>query len=257
MSCQISFLYDILLSFSREVTEHDFVLRCIPPSFPGQEILDESFTLDPPVPYSRQRDGFGNLLQIGRVEEPHAHFRYTLRGTARLTPCFSKEEIINPAFRYQTAFTALNRGMEDFFASLTLPADNGEKIRVIAQAVHEYMSYMPGATTVHTTAAEAFALRRGVCQDYAHIFLALARRAGFPARYCSGLIPGEGASHAWCEVWYDGIWHPIDPTRMRRIEDGYLRICIGRDFSDCPIERGVFRGSASQTQTVTTKVTQL
>ena len=84
MRRDLHFYCDILLEFGAPVTGHAFALRCMPPSFPGQEILDVTLDLAPQVPYARQRDGLGNLLQIGRVEAPHDHFRYTVRGTARL-----------------------------------------------------------------------------------------------------------------------------------------------------------------------------
>ena len=84
----------------------------------------------------------------------------------------------------------------------------------------------------------------------------LARQAGLPARYVNGLPEGEGASHAWCEVWLDGVWTGIDPTRGRWTDEGYIRFGVGRDFGDCPMERGVFLGHTSQRQTVFMTVSQ-
>lgn len=80
MSRLLHFTYDILLEFSRPVTRHSFVLRCLPPQLPGQQILDAELVLDPAVPFSVQRDGFGNLLQAGCIQDPHASFHYTARG---------------------------------------------------------------------------------------------------------------------------------------------------------------------------------
>ena len=116
------------------------------------------------------------------------------------------------------------------------------------------MTYLPGVTSVRTTAAEAFSAGQGVCQDFAHVYLALARKAGLAARYVNGLPEGEGASHAWCEVWLDGIWTGIDPTRGRWTGEDYLRFSVGRDFGDCPMERGVFLGLTTQSQTVFMRV---
>ncbi len=98
-------------------------------------------------------------------------------------------------------------------------------------------------------------LARGVCQDYAHVFIALCRLAGIPARYVSGLPIGEGTSHAWAEIWADGLWHGLDPTRGCIAHEGYLKLCVGRDYNDCPLERGIFSGNSTQTQTVFMKVT--
>ena len=256
MRRDLHFYYDILLEFGAPVTGHAFALRCMPPSFPGQEILDVTLDLDPQVPYARQRDGFGNLLQIGRVEAPHDHFRYTVRGTARLDLSRRREEPCHPVFRFPSAYTAISPEMEDQLRGLRLPEDPADRAWALAQAVRARMTYAPGETGVATTAAQAYASGRGVCQDFAHVYLALARQAGLAARYANGLPEGEGASHAWCEVWLDGRWTGIDPTRGRWTDEGYIRFGVGRDFGDCPIERGVFLGLTDQRQKVFMRVSE-
>ncbi|MDY3692160.1 MAG: transglutaminase family protein [Dysosmobacter sp.] len=250
MSRVLRFYYDILLEFGAPVTGHAFTLQCIPPSFPGQEILDVTLELDPQVPYARQKDGFGNLLQIGRVEAPHSRFRYTVRGTARLDRSRRQAEACHPVFRFPSAYTAAIPEMEAYLRGLRLPVSPADRAWALAQAVRARMTYTPGETGVATTAPQAFASGRGVCQDFAHVYLALARQAGLAARYVNGLPEGEGASHAWCEVWLDGRWTGIDPTRGRWTDEGYIRFGVGRDFGDCPMERGVFLGLAEQKQTV-------
>lgn len=256
MSRRLSFFYDILLEFGAPVTGHAFALRCVPPSFPGQEILDVTLELDPGVPYARQRDGFGNLLQIGWAEAPHDHFRYTVRGTARVDLSKREWEPAHPVFRFPSPYTAPDRAMEDYLAGLALPEDPAERAWALIRAVEDRMTYQSGVTGVTTTAAQAFAAGSGVCQDFSHVYLALARRAGLTARYVNGLPEGEGASHAWCEVWLDGVWTGIDPTRGRWVDEGYIRLGVGRDFGDCPIERGVFLGRTDQRQTVLVRVSQ-
>ena len=256
MRRDLHFYYDILLEFGAPVTGHAFALRCMPPSFPGQEILDVTLDLDPQVLYARQRDSFGNLLQIGRVEGPHDHFRYTARGTARLDMSRRREEPCHPVFRFPSAYTAISPEMEDHLRGLRLPEDPADRAWALAQAVRARMTYAPGETGVATTAAQAYASGRGVCQDFAHVYLALARQAGLAARYANGLPEGEGASHAWCEVWLDGRWTGIDPTRGRWTDEGYIRFGVGRDFGDCPIERGVFLGLTDQRQKVFMRVSE-
>ncbi|MGN1250821.1 MAG: transglutaminase domain-containing protein [Candidatus Spyradocola sp.] len=255
MSRLLRFEYDNLLEFSQPVTAHAFVLRCIPPSFPGQQILDAALLLEPGAPYALQHDGFGNLLQIGRVDAPHDRFRYTVRGTARLDTSLRAPEPCLPVYRFPSAYTAPSPDMGEYLRSLRLPEEAQARAWALAQAVRARMTYAPGETGVATTAAQAFALGRGVCQDFAHVYLALARQAGLGARYVNGLPEGEGASHAWCEVWLDGRWTGIDPTRGRWTDESYLRFGTGRDFGDCPIERGVFLGQTDQRQTVFMRVT--
>lgn len=256
MSRTLHFFYDILLEFDTPVTEHAFALRCVPPSFPGQEILDVTLELDPQVPYTRQRDSFGNLMQIGRISPPHNHFRYTVHGTARLDGSLRLREGDRPIFRYPSAYTAPSPAILSYYKTLELPQAAAERAWALSEAVRARMEYTPGVTGLSTTAAQAFDTGQGVCQDYAHLYLAMARLAGLSARYVNGLPEGEGASHAWCEVWLDGVWTGIDPTRGQWADDGYLRFGVGRDFGDCPIERGIFLGQTDQRQTVFMKVCQ-
>lgn len=122
--------------------------------------------------------------------------------------------------------------------------------------LYQRLSYVPGQTHVGTTAAEAFALSGGVCQDYAHIFTAMCRMAGFPARYAAGMAVGEGATHAWTEVWQDGAWAACDPTHDCMADDRYIKLSHGRDFIDCSVDRGCFRGAGGQEQTVYVKVAE-
>ena len=120
-----------------------------------------------------------------------------------------------------------------------------------------FCAISPGQQAFIPTAEEALAGGRGVCQDYAHVFIALARIAGWHARYCMGLTVGEGATHAWAEIYYEGAWHGFDPTRDCRTDASYLRFATGRDAADCPVEQGTFYGLADQTQTVLMRVKEI
>jgi transglutaminase-like putative cysteine protease len=105
------------------------------------------------------------------------------------------------------------------------------------------MRYRHDVTTVFTTAAEALALGAGVCQDYAHVMLALCRLCGLPARYVSGHMIGEGGSHAWVEVVLpSGSTVAFDPTNDRRAGSGYLTVAVGRDYADVAPTHGTYCG---------------
>lgn len=80
----------------------------------------------------------------------------------------------------------------------------------------------------------------GVCQDFAHILLAFLRAQNVICRYVAGLTTGEGASHAWVEVFDGETWIGVDPTHQRFCDDNYVKISQGPDFSFCALERGVF-----------------
>jgi transglutaminase-like putative cysteine protease len=254
MSRRLTFYYDTLLEFEQPVVRHAFALRCVPLSFPGQKILDVTLTLDPWATCSWQQDGFGNLLQIGCVEQAHTRFRYTVQGSAEVDFSLRIPEKAHPVFRFPSAYTEASPEMLEWLTGLQLPRDECDRALSLSHAIHSYMTYTPGVTGVNTTAREAFAQKAGVCQDYAHVYLAMARQAGLTARYVNGLPEGEGASHAWCEVWLNGMWVGVDPTRNQLADEGYLRLGVGRDFWDCPVERGIFLGCTAQRQTVTTRV---
>jgi transglutaminase-like putative cysteine protease len=117
--------------------------------------------------------------------------------------------------------------------------------------VYQSMTYQHGVTGVRTTAAEALALGQGVCQDYAHVMLALARACGLPSRYVSGHLLGEGGSHAWVEVVLptkdgtgDAIASTFDPTHASRGGLNYVTIAVGGDYSDVAPTSGTYVSGA-------------
>jgi transglutaminase-like putative cysteine protease len=125
---------------------------------------------------------------------------------------------------------------------------------------------MPGATGVRTNAQEAWDQGQGVCQDLAHVTVALLRAAGLPARYVSGYLhadpsaqPGEtavGESHAWVEYW-TGSWHACDPTTNAPVRERHVVVARGRDYADIPPLKGICHGAPASALTVTVEVTRL
>lgn len=116
-------------------------------------------------------------------------------------------------------------------------ADHEALAAAASDWVYDMMRYGAGVTSVETPAAQALALGQGLCQDYAHIMLALCRAAGVPARYISGHMLGEGGSHAWVEALVPdpaGGLRAVafDPTNDRRITPAYITVAIGRDYAD-------------------------
>lgn len=132
-----------------------------------------------------------------------------------------------------------------------------ETAQAVSKRIGEVFSYKSGVTNINTTAEEALHLRCGVCQDYAHIFLSAARLSGVPARYVAGIQKGTGETHAWAEFYDDGIWVGIDPTNHRMCDETYLALSHGRDFADCGINRGLFIGGGTQTQSIVATVEEI
>src|SRR3984893_15461037 len=118
----------------------------------------------------------------------------------------------------------------------------------ITEWVNRSMTYRYGVTGVRTTAAEALAQGAGVCQDYAHVMLAINRACGLPSRYVSGHLLGQGGTHAWVEVILpandgtgEGIAYPFDPTQATKAGLSYVTIAVGGDYADVAPTSGTYR----------------
>ena len=138
-------------------------------------------------------------------------------------------------------------------------------IRGAIEAVRDRIRYDDSATSVTTTAGQAWEARGGVCQDYSHTLLSILRGLGIPARYVSGYLhfeeetPGQtvvGESHAWVEVW-NGAWEAFDPTNDRRVGSAHVLVARGRDYDDVPPLKGIYAGGLSESLGVTVEITQL
>jgi transglutaminase-like putative cysteine protease len=138
--------------------------------------------------------------------------------------------------------------------------------RAIADWVRENVAYVPGSTGVQTGAQEAWELRKGVCQDIAHLTAALLRAVGIPARYVSGYLHPkraaeigekvEGQSHAWVE-WWCGGWEGYDPTNGVPTAERHVVVARGREYGDVAPLKGVYAGTSSSHLGVTVEVTRL
>jgi transglutaminase-like putative cysteine protease len=128
----------------------------------------------------------------------------------------------------------------------------------VMAAVRAKLTYEKKVTGAYTPVSESLALGRGVCQDFAHLFIAVARLCGLAARYVSGYVnqPGELATHAWVQVWGgpDVGWANLDPTHNCWCAADYVVTAVGRDFGDVPPNRGVWKGDADETITVSVNV---
>lgn len=284
---KLAYTFDTEIRFSEPVREHAFVLRCQPHVRPEVRVLEGSLDVEPGMHYRRQVDAFGNRLAVGRAAAPHSFMRYSSRGVVEVdfgraaaagadaagtsheaTP--GSWDAAHAVFRHPSNLTRPDGALAAFareagadVAVLAKDAADGragELARAIGRlshAVYERLDYAPGTTQVRTTAAEAFAARAGVCQDFSHVLVCTLRECGVAARYVSGLALGEGQTHAWVEAFVDGRWTGFDPTRDQLVDETYLPLAVGRDWSDCPIEQGSFFGAAAQTQTVHMTVTEV
>ncbi|MCE9521284.1 MAG: transglutaminase family protein [Alphaproteobacteria bacterium] len=149
--------------------------------------------------------------------------------------------------------------------ALTKTSDPMTTLRRLNRAVFDGFDYAPEATEVDSSIDVALGKRKGVCQDFAHIMIATARAWGIPARYVSGYLftkreagdrSASDATHAWVEAFIPGCgWVGFDPTNNVLAGERHIRVAIGRDYSDVPPSRGVFKGPANSELAVAVRVT--
>lgn len=254
----LSFYYRLKLTFDTEIQGHRFTLRCVPSSDCRQRIKNVRYFVFPQQYISESRDSFGNFCIYGAATQPHSSFEAEVFGEAEvgLAGCVPAE---NPyrenLFRYPTKLTAADAALTAAAAQLKQQGmDSYRQALADMEYLGKRLCYTPGSTGIETTAAEAFAAGQGVCQDYAHIMLALLRAQGVKARYVVGMLMGEGKSHAWVEIEHEGNWYGLDPTNQMVVDDQHIKISHGRDYSDCIIDRGRFLGFASQNQDISVVV---
>ncbi len=250
----LTFVFETTLQFTGPVSDHSFVLRCLPKSTAAQTVMDAQLFTVPRTILNEQADGFGNRMVYGYVPQDHGQFSFCATGQVAVDGQRAYAGACHPVFAQPSPLTLADEAMTAFarevVAGAGTCADVVTRAWALSQAVSQRMAYEPLSTDTSTTAAAAFAGARGVCQDYAHVLIALCRAVGIPARYVTGLMMGEGSTHAWVEVHDGRSWLGFDPTNGKPIDDGYLAFAVGRDFDDCPIERGIFRGDVEQVQTV-------
>lgn len=191
-------------------------------------------------------DRFGNFtieVAVPRVDDTVAF----LLDVDVATETFGPSDLyrFDPMDHRCTRLTAPN----GLVAEIASAADGGD-VAALCAVVHRSIEYQWGVTGVRTTAPEALAGGRGVCQDYAHIMLAACHLIGLPARYVSGHLAGEGGSHAWVEVFEQhptgpDAWIPQgwDPTHNRPTDDDYLVVAVGRDYADVAPLTGSYDGA--------------
>lgn len=219
-------------------------------------------------------DAYGNQVITGQNKQPHDCFTVCVKGKAVLTGSQHEDEsysLQQHMYKYPSKYTHPGPALKAFHEKLTeeicIRVPIGKEYHVVMRQesaykkavrymnrLYEHFVYEKGVTTTATTAEEAMALGRGVCQDYAHILLALLRMDQIPARYVVGMLTGEGYSHAWVEVYSAGKWFGLDPTNNLLVSDDHIKISNGRDYEDCTISRGVFFGGSGQQQEIAVKV---
>ena len=254
--------------FTRPLTDAVQMLRLTPHSCLNQTVLDWRIDVDCDARLREARDGYGNCVTSLYVDEPVTSLTITATGQVvtddRAGVVSGLPSDLPPGvFLRPTALTTPDEAIRDFAnevaGKISAPLD---RLHALSNSLAQRMTFDTGTSMISTTAADAFAAGRGVCQDYAHIFIAAARAGDIPARYVSGHLyrrDGAGtqpASHAWTEAWVENLgWVAFDPANGICADDAYVRIASGLDFSDVSPIVGARRGGGDEEMTVEVRVT--
>jgi transglutaminase-like putative cysteine protease len=267
--------------YGGDVTASYNEARMLPVSADGQLVLYSNLEILPISSHHSYVDYWGSRVSSFEILTPHKELALTATSLVEVRDrehsdheSLSWDELaatVGTATEYiehatQTRRTApppeVQKIAEDIVADTASPCEAALKI---ATAIGDAVEYIQGVTGVTTTAAEAWAQRKGVCQDIAQLALGALRHVGIPARYVSGYLHpkpdaaiGEtvrGESHAWVE-WFCGEWRGFDPTNNIPIGDRHVLVGRGRDYNDVPPLRGVYAGPYGSSLFVTVEITR-
>ncbi|MBC8078704.1 MAG: transglutaminase family protein [Gorillibacterium sp.] len=249
-------------------------IRLTPRSGERQNCHHHAIDIKPHTQLFTYEDFFGNRVHSFSVIEPHSelviHVHSTVvtedteqRTESRLTQkeqlqLLDSEHVRNGLVEYllPTVYTKVTPEVLNFAGLESTPRGSlCEWLNQMNDRIHREIIYDPFATGVATPAGEMLVLKRGVCQDFAHLMIAVCRSQGIPARYVSGYhfvgdLQGgnadfEQASHAWIEAYLPGTgWIGYDPTNNQRMNGRYVKLAHGRDYRDIVPVKGVFKGIA-------------
>ena len=258
------------------------MLLCLEPRADrGQRLIHFDIETDPPGSLNRERDSFGNTRHVLDVQRVDRVLEITARSTVEtmrwrrrlglrrrspsasapapgtrfaLSPALHPGSFADWDFMHPSALIRPSPALAAFAGRHRIEpgTDPLESLHRLSDTLHHRLHYIPGATSAESPVDHVLHTDRGVCQDYAHVMIAIARSWGIPARYVSGYLhatgqPGEhapgNATHAWVECRLPELgWIGFDPTNRSPAGDGHVRIATGRDYRDVSPTRGIIRG---------------
>jgi transglutaminase-like putative cysteine protease len=264
--------------------------RLTPQTTATQTVLGSALRTDPNTTTLRYWDYLGTQVTAFDLHRPHSALEVVATSTVETdeeitgligsgttdpgdNPGTGWEVLQDQRFRdlhseflSDTQYTAFEPSMATAAADVADQPDPAAAVHRAGELVRDHLTYRTGATGVRTTAAQAWEARSGVCQDFAHITIALLRRAGIPARYVSGYLHPKvtpevgttvvGESHAWVEGWV-GDWLAVDPTNGSPVSKRHVLVGRARDYRDVSPFRGIYAGAGGSTLEVSVEITRL
>jgi transglutaminase-like putative cysteine protease len=256
--------------YSSPIAETVMEVRLRPMDGNGQRCVDFKLEVSSGIKPHAYRDGYGNNVHYFNLVRPHTRLSVVSRSVVETGLELDDdpgEALVQDFLRFRSPVKDVPGVRE--FAGRHPVADPGSGPAVehaldeLTLTISREFAYDRAVTNVYSAVDEVLELRAGVCQDFAHLFIAVARAMGVPARYVSGYIHSTGssvasASHAWAEGWVPGRgWVGYDATRPVRTTENHVRLAVGRDYSDAAPTRGIYIGSATGTMDVSVRTRAL
>ena len=248
----------------------------------GQRLLSFDVATDPPALLNSETDFFGNTKHVLTIHREHQGLEITSRSTVERTRATALPGPLGAGawekirswtesssywdFTHPSAFARPSSALTAFVDGLDIEAEGDplEALLRLSDTLYRSFQYVPGSTSAVSPIEHILESRQGVCQDYAHVMIAIARSWEVPARYVSGYLYVDGqageeapqtATHAWVECRLPDLgWIGFDPTNRCMADERYVRIAIGRDYQDVSPIRGVFVGGGEVRLTVDVRV---
>jgi transglutaminase-like putative cysteine protease len=267
----ITTLHETVFEYDRPIRGTFTEVRLWPVSDAGQTCREFSLSVDPMRPMTESVDYHGNMALMFNILPEHRRVVVSGRSVVEThRKPFTPQEPLTEfeVHKAQVDYLQFGGPVEDVpqieelvdACGLRTADENAPwweahstfaAVQNLNTLIFERFTYAPNTTDVHTRISEVFAYGCGVCQDFAHIFIAVCRAAGVPARYVSGYLvtrrsrsaQGSSASHAWVEILIPQMgWCAFDPTNNMLANDYYIKLAAGCDYRDVPPTRGIYKG---------------
>lgn len=260
--------------YDHPVRESVMELWMQPQKRANQRLVSFDLEIDPAAQLFSYADTFGNAVYHFDIPQPHERLTITARSAVETEPASDlpakldrgewdrlKSDFVRGEhfdFLHAHGFTGPTEALRAFIAEKNLEElrvrDPLRALRDLNQAIYESFAYEAGVTRADSPIDHVLKTRKGVCQDFAHVMLAICRGWGVPARYVSGYLftdrkagdrSDPDATHAWVEVFLPSLrWVGFDPTNNILCAERHIVCAVGRDYSDVPPSRGVYKGEA-------------
>ncbi|MDG2055653.1 MAG: transglutaminase family protein [Phycisphaerales bacterium] len=263
--------HHMCFSYDRFVRESHMELRIEPRSQAQQTLHEFSLAVGPPTRITRHEDWMGNTVHWFSITDYHKRIELLIRSVVEVHPAnifadindpLPMEELHNREQMTLYDFTLFSGpiidtpALRDFHKQLKLPECKtlGTLVTQLGNGLHSQLTYQQNVSNYASTTQDLLDTGAGVCQDFAHLALALFRLSGVPCRYVSGYLHIDqqsetpSQSHAWMEFFSPSKgWIAFDPTHNVFPNDCYATVAYGRNYNDVPPNKGIFQGNASET----------